>query len=110
MIFRKILTIYIIFISHAAFSCAAEDLPGFQVNEKIDYKIFDILDPYPALYDIVDHLSQYKVNQYLSEAVNARTLDYIDSTEDRNIAITHPQRPLHESLQLVRRVLERIIN
>ena len=92
-------------------SCSGFDpLDDFQQNESYEYKLFDILDDYPSLYSLVESLDQYTVNDYLAEAVNRKTSNYITSSNVRNETIRDEERPLQKSLQAVKLILERVIN
>lgn len=100
---------FAVFIS-IHFSCSEAGLGDFQANKGYDYKLFDLLDEYPSLYDLVNHLDQDTVNYHLSNVINNRKNEYIENIKDTNRLIGHDQRPLQKTLQEVREILERIIN
>lgn len=101
--------IFFAFILMCFFSCSESGLGTFQANKGYDYKLFDLLDNYPSLYDIVNHLDQDTVNYHLSSVINERKNEYIGNTKDTNRLIGHSDRPLQKTLQKIRSLIERII-
>ena len=100
----------IVVVASILFSCSEAGLGDFQANKATDYKLFNLLDDYPSLYDIVNHLDQTTVNLHLADVVNERMDEYIVNSQDTNRLIGHDQRPVQKTLQKVRNILNRIIN
>ena len=90
-----------------SFSCSEDELSYFQANDlERDYKLFDVLDDYPALKSAFENLDQDEFNDFLSEGINknlseARDVFYqIDDLVDEKTNI----------LGYSRNILERINN
>ena len=103
-------TVIIITAAIITLSCSESGLGDFQANFGYEYKMFDLLDDYPSLYDLVNHLDQQTVNLHLGDVVNNRIDEYIVQSKDTNRLIGHPDRPVQHALQKVRNMLNRIIN
>jgi len=110
MILRVVRVCVACLLAGLLISCSEAGLGDFQENYSYDYKLFDLLDDYPSLYDLVNHLDQDTVNLHLADVVNDRIEEYIVNSGDTNRLIGHPDRPVQKTLQKVRNLVNRIIN
>jgi len=89
-------------------SCSDSGKFLFQRNDpEPEYRLFDLLDPYPALYDAFDTVDQHRFNVMLSDAINA------DVTGTKNALQQMPAinpDPLVDIVAALRIIIERIIN
>ncbi|HQG43443.1 MAG TPA: hypothetical protein PLE64_12105, partial [Spirochaetota bacterium] len=89
-------------------SCSDSSKFLFQRNDpEPEYRLFDLLDPYPALYDAFDTIDQHRFNVMLSDAINA------DVTGTKNALQQMPAinpDPLVDIVAALRIIIERIIN
>ncbi len=89
-------------------SCSDSGKFLFQRNDpEPEYRLFDLLDPYPALYDAFDTVDQHRFNMMLSDAINA------DVTGTKNALQQMPAinpDPLVDIVAALRIIIERIIN
>ena len=89
-------------------SCSDSGKFLFQRNDpEPEYRLFDLLDPYPALYDAFDTIDQHRFNMMLSDAINA------DVTGTKNALQQMPAinpDPLVDIVAALRIIIERIIN
>jgi len=63
-------------------SCAEMDLSDFQLNDYVEYRMFNLLDDYPSLYEAVNSLDQTTFNRLLGDAVNFKENEFITMQED----------------------------
>lgn len=89
-------------------SCSDSGKFLFQRNDpEPEYRLFDLLDPYPALYDAFDTVDQHRFNVMLSDAINA------DVTGTKNALQQMPAinpDPLVDIVAALRIIIERIMN
>ncbi len=90
--------------------CGGSGLGEFQVNEDAEYKLFNILDPYPSLHEAVDRLDQTTVNDIVSRSVDTNLDNFLVTTEDSTRVIKNTDRPLQSVLNNLQTLLGRIIH
>lgn len=106
-------------------SCSEYDLSNFQVNDNIEYRMFNLLDDYPSLYEAVNSLDQTTFNRHLGDAVNFKKDQFITMQEDTINLLSyntdqdgpynpatgegyHEAHPVPKMLRLVRTLVGRI--
>lgn len=117
------------------FSCSRSDFGSWQKNASYDYKLFDLLDKYPALHDSIHdedptvkppradqcdkqqiRLDQCVVNDLLSDTIDEYYQENIKAMAGQYAAIDATQvglenkHPTHNTVQLLRHLLYRVIN
>jgi len=88
-------------------SCSDNELHDFEkVEKEPDFKLFEILDPYPALKDSLSSVNQHEVNLLLASAVNHNI------EESKILFSIFPQivDPLVDTIGELNAILYRIIN
>ncbi len=107
-------------------SCAEMDLSDFQLNDNVEYRMFNLLDDYPSLYEAVNSLDQTTFNRLLGDAVNHKkdefiamqqgTIDLLSYKTDPDGEYNpadgsgyHEKDPVHELLERAKSLLERVM-
>ncbi|MDY6934456.1 MAG: hypothetical protein SVZ03_09575 [Spirochaetota bacterium] len=93
------------------FFCSADDLTYFQNNDPDpEFKLFNILDDYPALRSAFNPIDQRRFNRLLSNSINNKlieTKDILFLTQD---LFDDPDHPVTDSIAYIRSILYQIIN
>lgn len=99
--------LYLIFIVFIFISCSNNELHDFEKVEKEPYfKLFEMLDDYPALKDSLSNINQHEVNLLLASSVNHNI------KESKILFSIFPQivSPLVDTINELKNILARIIN
>jgi len=109
-----------IVVSFIIFSCSAAELNDFQVNDFVEYRMFNLLDDYPSIYEAVNSLDQTTFNRLLGDAVNHKTNQFIAMSRGTNELLSyktdpdgagyHEKDPVHELLEHAKSLLARLMD
>ncbi len=107
-------------VSIVIFSCSAAELNDFQVNDFVEYRMFNLLDDYPSIYEAVNSLDQTTFNRLLGDAVNHKTNQFIAMSRGTNDLLSyktdpdgagyHEKDPVHELLERAKSLLARLMD
>ncbi|MDY6932743.1 MAG: hypothetical protein SVZ03_00810 [Spirochaetota bacterium] len=100
------LTVLLIF----AISCSNDDISNFQQNDpEPEFKLFNILDNYPALRSAFNSVDQRRFNSLLAMAVNANLQETNDILPLVDDLMNNPGHPVTDLISYSRNIVDRII-